>query len=65
MPLTPMFHAHGWGFPYIATLLGLKQVYPGQYEPGRLLRLIEEHGVTLSHCVPTIVQMLLHHPASH
>ena len=64
MPLTPMFHVHGWGFPYIATLLGLKQVYPGRYEPERLLRLIEQHGVTITHCVPTIVQTLLHHPAS-
>ena len=26
MPLTPMFHVHGWGFPYMATLLGVKQV---------------------------------------
>ena len=29
MPLTPMFHVHAWGLPYIATLLGVKQVYPG------------------------------------
>ena len=64
LPLTPMFHVHGWGVPYIATLLGLKQVYPGRYEPERLLRLIEKHGVTITHCVPTLVQMLLHHPAS-
>ena len=28
MPLTPMFHVHGWGFPYMATLLGVKQIYP-------------------------------------
>ena len=59
-----MFHVHGWGVPYIATLLGLKQVYPGRYEPERILRLIEKHGATITHCVPTIVQMLLHHPAS-
>lgn len=31
MPITPMFHVHAWGFPYVATLLGLKQVYPGRY----------------------------------
>ena len=23
MPITPMFHVHAWGFPYIATLLGI------------------------------------------
>ena len=63
MPLTPMFHVHAWGFPYVATLLGAKQVYPGRYEPERLLRLIEREGVTYSHCVPTILQMLLNCPA--
>jgi fatty-acyl-CoA synthase len=64
MPLTPMFHVHAWGVPYIATLLGLKQIYPGRYEPQLLLKLIQQHGVSISHCVPTILQMLLHHPAS-
>ena len=62
MPLTPMFHVHAWGFPYVATLLGTKQVYPGRYEPERLLKLISGEGVTYSHCVPTILQMLLNCP---
>ena len=62
MPITPMFHVHAWGFPYIATLLGLKQVYPGRYLPGALLALIEREKVTFSHCVPSIMQMLLSHP---
>ena len=62
MPLTPMLHVHAWGFPYVATLLGAKQVYPGRYEPEKLLKLIEKEGVTYSHCVPTILQMLLNCP---
>ncbi len=64
LPMTPMFHVHAWGIPYIATLLGLKQVYPGRYEPQLLLDLIARHRATFSHCVPTIVQLLLHHPNS-
>jgi fatty-acyl-CoA synthase len=64
MPITPMFHVHAWGFPYVATLLGIKQVYPGRYMPGTLLQLIKEEGVTFSHCVPSIMQMLLSHPGS-
>ena len=59
MPITPMFHVHAWGFPYLMTLVGVKQVYPGRYAPERLLSLIEKEGVTLSHCVPTILHMLL------
>ena len=62
MPITPMFHAHAWGFPYAATLLGLKQVYPGRYTPDMLLDLIKKERVTFSHCVPTILQMLLASP---
>ena len=64
MPITPMFHVHGWGVPFIATVLGIKQVYPGRYEPELLLRLIEREGVTFSHCVPTILHMLLTHPVA-
>ncbi len=59
MPITPMFHVHAWGVPYVAMMLGARQVYPGRYEPDRLVRLIEREGVTFSHCVPTILQMLL------
>ncbi len=62
MPITPMFHVHGWGIPYAATLMGVKQVYPGRYQPAVLLALIEQEGVTFSHCVPTILHMLLTAP---
>jgi fatty-acyl-CoA synthase len=59
MPITPMFHVHAWGFPWSATLAGVKQVYPGRYEPAMLLKLIKSEGVTFTHGVPTILQMLL------
>ncbi|MBF0476216.1 MAG: fatty acid--CoA ligase [Deltaproteobacteria bacterium] len=62
MPITPMFHVHAWGVPYVATLLGAKQVYPGKYEPEMLLKLILTEKVTFSHCVPTILQMLVTSP---
>jgi acyl-CoA synthetase (AMP-forming)/AMP-acid ligase II len=59
MPITPMFHVHAWGFPWAATLAGVKQVYPGRYDPAMLLKLIKSEGVTFTHGVPTILQMLL------
>jgi fatty-acyl-CoA synthase len=62
MPMTPMFHVHAWGMPYTATYLGMKQVYPGKYEPGELLRLKREEKVTVSHGVPTLLQMIISHP---
>lgn len=64
MPITPMFHVHAWGVPYVATMLGVKQVYPGRYEPDLLCRLIKEEKVTFSHCVPTILQMVLGAPGA-
>ena len=62
MPMTPMFHVHAWGFPYLATMLGVKQVYPGRYQPEVICRLISEEKVSFSHCVPTILHMVLSHP---
>ena len=59
MPITPMFHVHAWGLPYVATLLGVKQVYPGRYQPDTLVQLIRDEKVSFSHCVPTILHMLL------
>ena len=59
MPITPMFHVHAWGFPWTATLSGIKQVYPGRYDPALLVKLIKTEGVTFTHGVPTVLQMLL------
>src|SRR5699024_8989973 len=59
MPITPMFHVHAWGVPFVATMMGVKQVYPGRYIPEMLLKLLVTEKVTFSHCVPTILQMLL------
>src|SRR5271166_6986086 len=59
MPITPMFHVHAWGFPWAATAAGVKQVYPGRYDPALLVKLIKTEGVTFTHGVPTILQMLL------
>jgi fatty-acyl-CoA synthase len=64
MPLTPMFHVHAWGLPYAATLVGAKQVYPGRYEPETILKLVATEKVTFSHCVPTILHMVLNSPSA-
>jgi fatty-acyl-CoA synthase len=62
MPMTPMFHVHAWGLPYMMTALGTKQVYPGRYETDFLLNLVDKEKVTFSHCVPTILHDLLRAP---
>jgi len=62
MALTPMFHVHAWGFPYVATMMGMKQVYAGRFLPPVVLKLLATEGVTVSHCVPTIMHMILSAP---
>lgn len=59
MPITPMFHVHAWGIPYTATLLGAQQVYPGRYEPEMLVKLLVTEKVDFSHCVPTLLNMVV------
>jgi len=64
MPLTPFFHVHGWGFPFLSTAMGMKQVFVGKFEPEMVLKLFMMEKPTFSHCVPTILQMLVMHPAA-
>jgi fatty-acyl-CoA synthase len=55
LPVVPMFHANAWGYPYLASMLGAKLVYPGPFlDPETLLEDFVEEGVTLSAGVPTI-----------
>ncbi|HEY5750290.1 MAG TPA: fatty acid--CoA ligase [Chryseolinea sp.] len=62
MPLTPMFHVHAWGFPYVATMFSMKQVYIGKLSPPVVADLMRREKPTFSHCVPTILQVVLHCP---
>jgi fatty-acyl-CoA synthase len=48
----------------VATAMGIKQVYPGRYLPETLLNLIKQEKVTFSHCVPTLLHMLLTSPGA-
>jgi fatty-acyl-CoA synthase len=55
MPVVPMFHAMAWGIPYVATMVGARQVLPGpDLTPQGLADLIASEGVTWSAGVPTI-----------
>jgi len=55
LPVVPMFHANAWGYPYVATMIGAKLVYPGPFlDPESLLEDFEREGVTWTAGVPTI-----------
>jgi len=55
LPVVPMFHANAWGYPYLATTLGAKLVYPGPHlDPESLLEAFVQEGITWTAGVPTI-----------
>jgi fatty-acyl-CoA synthase len=55
LPVVPMFHANAWGYPYVATMMGSKLVYPGPHlDPESLLDLMAEERVAWAAGVPTI-----------
>ncbi|MEV0829387.1 AMP-binding protein [Nonomuraea rubra] len=57
----PMFHCHGWCFPWAVTLVGARHVCLPKVEPGQAWRLIREHRVTHLCGAPTVLTSLLAH----
>jgi fatty-acyl-CoA synthase len=58
--LVPLFHALGWGLPFICGLTGADLVLPGpDLRPEVVADLISDHGVTWAGGVPTLWMDLL------
>ncbi|WP_372727701.1 AMP-binding protein [Nocardioides sp.] len=55
----PMFHANGWGWPFIATQAGAKQVVIRKIDGAEILRRVEEHGVTVLCAAPAVAAAVL------
>lgn len=61
--ISPMFHVASLRVGVLPTLLkGATLVLESKFEPGRVLRLIQEHRVTWLSGVPTTYQLLCEHP---
>src|SRR5262249_38901953 len=58
----PLFHANGWGRAHSCTMMGIKQVMVRRFEPGPVLRLIQEEKATGMAVVPTMANALLNCP---
>jgi fatty-acyl-CoA synthase len=57
----PMFHCHGWCFPWAVTLAGGLHVCLRKVEPEESWRLIRRHRVTHLCGAPTVLTSLLAH----
>jgi long-chain acyl-CoA synthetase len=64
---SPLFHVSGCHSNLVVGLLaGIKIVIPeGRFEPEKVLRLIEDQGVSVWATVPTMVWRVCEHPARH
>ncbi|MGW0806011.1 AMP-binding protein [Nonomuraea sp. NPDC002799] len=60
----PMFHCHGWCFPWAVTLAGARHVCLPKVDPGEAWRLIGLHRVTHLCGAPTVLTSLLAHPGA-
>lgn len=53
--VVPMFHAYGWGLPYVTAIAGARLILPGAApQAGRIVDLIHEERPTLATGVPTV-----------
>ncbi|WP_427174153.1 class I adenylate-forming enzyme family protein [Arthrobacter sp. 92] len=63
LAVLPQFHVGGWNIqPLLAWWTGATVVLERGFEPGRVLQLIAERGVTMLMGVPTQYFMLAEHP---
>jgi acyl-CoA synthetase (AMP-forming)/AMP-acid ligase II len=60
---TPMFHAASFGGILTIPAIGGVTTFIPLFDPGQVMDAIERHNVTTTVMVPTMVQMLLDHPA--
>jgi fatty-acyl-CoA synthase len=55
----PMFHCHGWAFPWAVTAVGARHVCLDSVDPSIVWNEIREQRVTHMCAAPTVVSMLL------
>lgn len=55
----PMFHANGWGMPFVTTGMGVPQVVLRKVDGAEILRRVEKFGVTVLCAAPAVVAAVL------
>jgi len=60
----PLFHVAGANMGLLSLLQGARAVVMREADPGRIVTLIEDHGVRQAFLVPALINMILQHPAT-
>ncbi|RYM06071.1 long-chain-fatty-acid--CoA ligase [Sporolactobacillus sp. THM7-7] len=58
----PLFHVNGWGTPFVLTATGGTHVLLRKIDPALIFDLVNRERITLACMVPTMINILLHHP---
>jgi long-chain acyl-CoA synthetase len=58
----PMFHLADCSGTFGLTMVGIQHAFIPFFEPGRVLEAIAQYRVSLLLAIPTMINMLLHHP---
>lgn len=61
----PMFHVNGWGSPFYYTANGATQVCLRKAKPETIFHALQNHGVTIMHMAPTVLNSLLQYHEKH
>lgn len=59
----PMFHCNGWCFPWAVVAMGGTHVCLRKLDPATVFRLVQQERVSHFCAAPTVLIMLLNHPA--
>jgi acyl-CoA synthetase (AMP-forming)/AMP-acid ligase II len=58
----PMFHLADGAMTFLVTAFGGTHYFLPRFDPGAMLSLVAEHRITHALIVPTMINMLVHHP---
>jgi fatty-acyl-CoA synthase len=65
MIITPMYHVHAWGAPFLTVFSANKIVLPGTFTVQGFCELVEKEKVTTASVVPTVLAMIIEYKDLH
>ncbi len=65
MAVTPLYHVHGWGAPFLNVFSANKLVLPGTFTVEGFCELVQTEKVTSTSVVPTVLAMIVEYKDIH
>ncbi|MGA3084922.1 MAG: long-chain-fatty-acid--CoA ligase [Thermodesulfobacteriota bacterium] len=65
MAITPLYHVHGWGAPFLNVFSANKLVLPGTFTVEGFCELVQTEKVTSTSVVPTVLAMIVEYEDIH